>query len=55
MKNKRILFVATANLLKYGKKNQLRAFDCDCGQSSALETKNTIWVSCATCKKQYNA
>jgi hypothetical protein len=49
---KRIVYVSE-NLIKYGKKEQLRSFTCDCGESKALETKRTVWVQCATCKKQY--
>jgi len=51
---KRIVFVAEGSLMRYGKKSQLRTFDCDCGQSLALETSLTIWVSCSTCKKTNN-
>lgn len=52
---KRIVFVdMEISLLRYGRRSQLRSFDCDCGESKALETRSTIWVQCSACKKQYN-
>lgn len=52
IKTKRVIFISN-DLLKYGKKEQLlrNGFQCDCGESQALETKFTIWVKCEHCKK----
>lgn len=53
MKSKRIIFISgeVKNLLRYGKKEQLRSFKCNCGESAALETRSTIWVLCEKCKR----
>jgi hypothetical protein len=50
--NKRIVFVSTIAQAqsKASSKLQHREFDCECGQSFAVETKHTIWVSCQACK-----
>jgi SOS response regulatory protein OraA/RecX len=52
-KTKRVVFVNTENQAKNkaSSKLQYRAFDCDCGQSFAVETKSTIWVACQACKR----
>ena len=54
--NKRIVFVNTTKqaLTKATTQSQHRSFDCDCGQSFAVETKSTIWVACQACKKSNN-
>lgn len=32
---------------------QVRIYQCDCGESMAIETSKKIYVACAACKKQY--
>lgn len=53
LKNKRVVFVNTTAQAKNKatSQNQHRAFDCDCGQSFAVETKSTVWVACQACKR----